>query len=452
MTRRARSRSAIKLLGAAALVFFALAAGAATARTDSKPDLVLKKGDRIILIGNTLAERMQYFGHFETLLHARYPELELVVHNLGYSADELNLRPRQAHFNDHGHTLKDEKPDVLIAAFGFNESFAGLPGLAKFKKDLENFIKTSTSTNYNGNAPPRLVLLSPIAHEDLKNPHIADGKQNNANIELYTRAIEELAGKHGAVFVDLFGPTKQLYGSSDQPLTINGVHLSDLGYKRLAPIMMDALFGPASEPSKADLTALFAAVQEKNLQFFYDYRAVNGCYIYGGRKAPFGVVNFPAEFAKLRTMIQNRERRIWDVAQAKPVPPALDDSNTGDFVTVKTNVRAPIKITTPYEEAKSFTLPEGYAINLFASEVEFPDLEDPVSMAFDSKGRLWVTTMPSYPMYLPGTKPNDKILILEDLELRDGAARSSCGLRRRASRSNIGHRAGRRRSLCLANA
>ena len=29
-------------------------------------------------------------------------------------------------------------------------------------------------------------------------------------------------------------------------------------------------------------------------------------------------------------------------------------------------------------------------------------------MAFDAKGRLWVTTMPSYPMYLPGTPVNDK--------------------------------------------
>ena len=82
-------------------------------------------------------------------------------------------------------------------------------------------------------------------------------------------------------------------------------------------------------------------MQEKNLQFFYDYRAVNGCYIYGGRKAPFGVVNFPAEFAKLRKMIQNRERRIWDIAQGKPVPATIDDSNTGDFATVKTNVKRP---------------------------------------------------------------------------------------------------------------
>ena len=219
----------------------------------AKPELVLRKGDRIILIGNTFAERMQYFGHFETLLHARFPEHELVVHNLGYSADELALRPRQAHFNDHGHTLKDEKPDVLIAAFGFNESFAGPAGLAKFKKDLESFINTSTTTKYNGKEAPRLVLFSPIAHEDLKNPHITDGKKNNVDIELYSRAMEELAAKHGVVFVDLFHPSKQLYESSDQPLTINGIHLSDAGYKRLAPYMDKALFGTTPSSKSGEI-------------------------------------------------------------------------------------------------------------------------------------------------------------------------------------------------------
>src|SRR5262245_18556274 len=125
--------------------------------------LTLHKGDRIIIIGNTLAERMQYFGHFETLLHSRLPDQELVVHNLRWSADELALRPRQAHFQDHGHRREDEKPDVLMAAFGFNESFAGPAGLTKFQQDLDRFIRTSTTTKYNGKHPPRLVLLSPIA-------------------------------------------------------------------------------------------------------------------------------------------------------------------------------------------------------------------------------------------------------------------------------------------------
>ena len=158
------------------------------------------------------------------------------------------MRPRQAHFNDHGHTLKDEKPDVLIAVFGFNESFAGPAGLAKFKNDLEKFIRISTTTKYNGKAAPRLVLLSPIAHEDLKNPHITDGKKNNENIKLYTDAMAELAGKHGVVFVDLFTPTQATCTRpASHPLTINGIHLSDEGYRQLAP---DARRGPLRPASR----------------------------------------------------------------------------------------------------------------------------------------------------------------------------------------------------------
>ena len=422
MTSRARRRfGTLPVAAGAIVVLWAVATASATAA--GPPGLVLHKGDRIIIIGNTLAERMQYFGHFETLLHSRFPELELVVHNLGYSADELTLRPRQAHFNDHGHTLKDEKPDVLIAVFGFNESFAGPAGLAKFRSDLEKFIGESTTTKYNGKAAPRLVLLSPIAQEDLKNPHVTDGKTNNDNIKLYTDAMAELAGKHGVAFVDLFAPTQRLYQSADHPLTINGVHLNDEGYKQLAPVLDAALFGPRPASTKSDMKVLYEAVQEKNLQFFYDYRAVNGCYIYGGRKAPFGIVNFPAEFAKLRKMIRNREHRIWDIAQGKPVPATIDDGKTGEFVQVETNFSGRIHITTPEEELKSFKLPEGYAINLYASEVEFPALEDPVSMTFDAKGRLWVTAMPSYPMYIPGRKPDDKVLIFDDTN-QDGKADS----------------------------
>src|SRR3954471_16206451 len=139
-----RARIAIWTILAASAALASVAGPARAA--DDAPKLELRKGDRIIIIGNTLAERMQYFGNWETLLHSRFPELELVVHNLGWSADELTLRPRQAAFQDHGHELKDEKPDVVIAAFGFNESFGGPKGLDKFKKDLDDFIKTTTTT------------------------------------------------------------------------------------------------------------------------------------------------------------------------------------------------------------------------------------------------------------------------------------------------------------------
>jgi hypothetical protein len=57
-----------------------VAAAAAPARLELQPH------DHVVVVGNTLAERMQYFGNFETLLHARFPQHELSVRNLGWPA------------------------------------------------------------------------------------------------------------------------------------------------------------------------------------------------------------------------------------------------------------------------------------------------------------------------------------------------------------------------------
>ena len=442
------------------LVFLSVACAVEGAPGPLSPHLELHPGDRIVIIGNTLAERMLYFGHFETLLHARFPKHQLVVRNLGWSADELTLRPRSKDFQDHGHTLFDHKPDVIIACFGFNESFAGRSGLPKFRRDLMRFIKETTSTKYNGEHPPQLVLLSPIANEDLPERGLTAGRDNNGNIALYTQAMREIAGPEGIVFVDLYTPTLKLMQQSSKRLTFNGIHLTDYGYRRLAEILEEELFGlpeeslarhiqryvhelndrapileggrlrlngdlfgplPGQVRDNDYLTRLHAEVQEKNRQFFFDYRAVNGYYIYGGRKKPFGVVNFPAEFAKLRKMIAVRDRRIWAVAQGKKVPAEIDDSQTGTLPAIATNFKGTITITPPDEAIKKFKLPDGFEINLFASEEDFPDLKNPTQFAFDARGRLWVTTMPSYPMYLPGEPVNDKVLIFEDTD-EDGRA------------------------------
>jgi hypothetical protein len=36
-----------------------------------------------------------------------------------------------------------------------------------------------------------------------------------------------------------------------------------------------------------------------------------------------------------------------------------------------------------------FRVADGYAVNLFASEEQFPELRAPVQIAFDERGRLW---------------------------------------------------------------
>jgi glucose/arabinose dehydrogenase len=202
---------------------------------------------------------------------------------------------------------------------------------------------------------------------------------------------------------------------ADRKLTFNGVHLTDDGDRQIAAILDEALFGPRPRAlAPAEYEKLRREVNEKNQQFWYDYRAVNGCYIYGVHKKSFGPGHFPAELAKLCKMIDKRDQRIWAVAQGRAVPDAIDDADTGELKPTATLMPEPARILPPEEAVRHFTLPKGFAVNLYASEVEFPDLQKPVAMAFDARGRLWVTTMPSYPMYLPGQPVNDKVLILED--------------------------------------
>lgn len=67
---------------------------------------------------------------------------------------------------------------------------------------------------------------------------------------------------------------------------------------------------------------------------------------------------------------------------------------------------------------------DGYEVSLFASEVDFPDLAKPLAMTFDTRGRLWVLTSPTYPHALPDVKPNDKLLVFEDTN-GDGRADTS---------------------------
>ncbi|CAG5069967.1 hypothetical protein DYBT9623_02707 [Dyadobacter sp. CECT 9623] len=69
------------------------------------------------------------------------------------------------------------------------------------------------------------------------------------------------------------------------------------------------------------------------------------------------------------------------------------------------------KFQTPEEERKSFVLPPGFEITLFASE---PDITKPINMEFDDRGRLWVTQSSEYPVAAGQSDGKDRITILED--------------------------------------
>ena len=69
---------------------------------------------------------------------------------------------------------------------------------------------------------------------------------------------------------------------------------------------------------------------------------------------------------------------------------------------------------TPEQERLKFHLPPGFEIQLVAAE---PEIGKPMNMAFDARGRLWITQSREYPFAAPLDKPaRDKILVLSDFD------------------------------------
>ena len=417
-------------------------------------ELELKKGDHVCIIGNTLPDRMQHYGWLETLIHARYPDYQLVFRNLGYSGDEVELskRLRSANFGTPDQWLAGEAPpahpvpgadpnrfeltnthaDVVFAFFGYNESFAGEAGLPKFKQDLDAFIKHTLSQKYNGKSAPQLVLFSPIAHEDLGDPNLPNGSQNNPRLKMYAAAMAEVAKANGVPFVDLFTPTEDLYQKRTklEPITINGAHINERGDKFLAQVIDRDLFGKEPAYDEAKLNKLHAAVNEKNWYWFNRYRTVDGYSTYGERaflKFVNDQTNYIVVQRELRVldiMVMNRDKVVWAAAQGKDAKPV--DDNLPPFIPVISNKPGPLPggkhlYLSGEEEIKKLSLGKGLKINLFASEERWKELAKPVQMAWDAKGRLWVAVWPSYPHWKPTEEMNDKLLIFEDTD-GDGVA------------------------------
>ncbi len=387
------------------------------------PALELKKGDHVCIVGNTLADRMQHHGWLETLLYARHPQQDLVVRNLGFAADELTQRMRSANFGSPDEWLTATQADVVFAFFGYNESFGAAAGLDRFKKDLDTYVKHITGKNFSGKGNARIVLFSPIAHEDLHDRNLPDGKANNERLKLYTAAMAEVAKANNVPFVDLFTPTLAYYPKADKPLTINGIHLNEHGDQIVAGIIDEALFGKVAQRDPVALEKLRAAVLDKAWYWFERYRVVDGYSVFGGRadlRFVDGQTNrvvMDRELKVLEVMTANRDQRVWAVAKGGDLK--VDDNNTPPFIPVKTNKPGPLNggkhlFLDGEESIKKMTVGKGLKVNLFASEKEFPELTNAVQMTFDPQGRLWVAVWPTYPHWKPKEEMNDKILILED--------------------------------------
>ena len=381
--------------------------------------LQLHADDRIAFVGNTLFDRAQLFGHFEAHLQLAHPGKNLVIRNLAWSADEVDLQPRPANFASVAQHLTREKADVVFAAFGYNESFAGLEAIGTFKTRLAQALLELKSKAYNGSTAPQIVLVSPIANENTARVPAAD--LNNERLAAYTAAMAEVAARLQVGFANVFDATLAAMADPGTELTINGAHLNAAGYQVFADALFAATFDlPAPHPTEE----LRTTIVEKNTQYLRRYRPLNTYYYTGDRNKSYGYLDFLPAMRNLEIMTANRDERIWAIAQGQRFGDTpIDDSNVPELDAVAES-RGANEWLSPEDELAAFRIDPRFEVNLFASEEEFPELACPITLRWDAKGRLWVSCSVTYPHVYPGEKPRDKIVILEDTD-NDGRADKS---------------------------
>ncbi len=394
-----------------------------------------EKGDVVAILGNGLPDRMQHDGWMETLLQSALQDKEVRFRNMSASGDRPDSFPRSKGATPMTEYLQYVKADVVLAFFGYNESFDGVKKADAYRQKLVDFVKKTRGSKANGKSFPRIVLFSPIAHENMRSPNVPDGKAHNIQLEAYTKATEAAAKEAGVAFVDLFHPSLAMFEASSTPLTINGVHLTEEGNRQIAEVIATGLLGSQVRAS-GSMDKLREVVLDKAMHWNNRYRARDGNDVWGGRSTlaftndQTNAVVLQHELSMLDVMTANRDARVWAVAKGSDI--TVDDSNVPKPVEVISNVGGGSKSSSAVKEGtlnyisgqegiSHMAVAKGFEVSLFADDERFPELINPVQMQFDTKGRLWAAVWPTYPKWEPLKEMNDALVILHD-DNNDGEA------------------------------
>ena len=262
----------------------------------AKDPFVFQDGDRVVLIGSTLIEREQKYGYWELFLTLKNRENQVSFRNLGWSGDTVHAEARGRFDYANPAKCREQlisltkalKPTVIIICYGHNESFEGKAGVPKFIAGLNQLLDELQSIK------ARIVLMSPTRFGS--SPALPDPSPRNADLALYCDTLRQVAERRQLEFVDLFERV-------GEPLTENGLHLTEDGYRAVAE-KLGARFSPELEP-------LRQAIVAKNQLFFHRWRPQNETYLFGFRKHEQG--KNAAEVAQFDPLVAEAEKKIGEL-------------------------------------------------------------------------------------------------------------------------------------------
>lgn len=274
----------------------------------SPPPIELKSGDRIIFLGNTLVERAQKYGSWESVFMRSFPQAKLSFRNLGWSADTVwsdsrgIFDPPAVGYQRMLKQVKELKPTFILLGYGGNEAFKGEAGLPEFKKQLQKLLADLQPTN------AKIIIVSPHRSENAGHP-LPDPTSHNRDLMLYTDLLQEIAAEGNHYYVDLY--SKLIPDPAGKPQlkwTTNGIHLTKAGYDRAANIVAKDLglhpitLSPSVEQEVRQIAF------EKNREYFYNWRPQNITYLLGFRKHEQG--QNAKELPQFIPLIEEKEATI----------------------------------------------------------------------------------------------------------------------------------------------
>src|SRR5690606_9766696 len=116
------------------------------------------------------------------------------------------------------------------------------------------------------------------------------------------------------------------------------------------------------------------------------------------------------EMSQRDVLTAHLDRQLWALARgesASPEPLPLPPVTPMGTNKPGPNPDGTYKYISAEEGIARMTLAPGVKINVFASEKDFPELANAVQMAWDTKGRLWVSVWPNYPERTPTSALGD---------------------------------------------
>lgn len=330
---------------------------------DALTDLFLEKDEVVAFVGGTDMVRMQKEGRVEAALTHRYKKARPRFRDLSWEGDTVYLQ-----------TTVSER--WRRKAFGDLNGQLNKVGatvvIAQFGKiesldgpvRLENFTKAYDKLidqlSHDGR---RVALLAP--------PSFEWEQANGDFLKAYSNAVEELAAKRKIPFIrDLMGQT---------------------------------------EPS----AQLVEAVREKHRLWYEYWRPANWKCLFGDdsrrvfSNASRGLPSFKQEWSTYPDLIEKAEEQVFTgqvIMNRQPSKPS--GSNQADIE----------------KELQAFEALDGFEVNLFADESL--GIANPLSIRWDTSGNAYVACSDVYPQIEPGALPNDKVILLRDLD-GDGRADKS---------------------------